>query len=642
MKVDSKKFFIALVVFFAVIIGMGVREYIDAKSAHLNTIKENLAKAVNSTSIIIGSRYYDQLMTAQATPVESAIMIENITKLAQTHDIKELYTVYIDANNTLRYGVSNVYASSGDTIIQPIDPVTKQKVDLRKILNTGQPYFHLDTTQGNHTYYLPGISTSGVHYLNIAITKPISLRKISQTAIFDTISKSLLLFLGFLPLLILYRNILTETAERLSEEVDFTSDKLYETATILHDRVEEKTKELIDEGFIDPITHLPNRHRLLFDMDRNHYAALVIIHLENLHDLNHFFGLSVCDSLRQQFALLLTKMDLNAYRLGRDEFAFLMDSKESGMEIDFFVLDLIKAFHEHPFNVLNEKIVLTVRLGVDTSDNLSLGNANEALLDAVQTSQNYSIFEENIELENDQKYHIAYAASIREAYYDGRIICYYQPIISTKTGAVLIYETLVRLIDKDSTITAPLNFLTIAKKTALYPEISREIIRQACEAFENRKEDFSVHLCALDITNSYTIRYIEETVVTTDTAHRIIFEISEADIYQDIIALTDFITTMKRLGVKISIDNFGADFSNLEKIIPLDIDFLKINGAIINKITHQKRYLETTRAISVMAQALEAKTIAENVEDKDTLALLQIINIDYAQGFYIGKPSHLP
>jgi EAL domain-containing protein (putative c-di-GMP-specific phosphodiesterase class I)/GGDEF domain-containing protein len=639
MRVDTKKFFIALIVFFAVVIGMGIREYNDAKSNSLQSIREELSKATTSASVITGSHYYDKLLTSQISPVDLATINEDITLLTQSHNMKNIYTVYKDANNTVRYGANT---SLDDKYIQAMEPAKNNGADLAKILNSKLPYFQLDPQNGYHTLYLPGVTSSGIHYLNIAITKSISLQKISQTAIFDTVAKSLLLFLGIFPFLILYRNVLSSTADRLNEEVDQTHEKLHETTTLLHDRVEEKTKELINEGFIDSLTHLPNRHRLLFDMDRNSYDALIVIHLQNLHDLNRYFGPSVCDSLRQQFALLLVKSNLNAYRLGRDEFALLVDQKHKDGELDYFSKYLLELFSTHSFNAFNENITMSVRLGIDASEHLNLGNADEALFEANRSSEAYSIFKENKELQKEQNQHIANASSIREAYYDGRIICYYQPIVSTKTGKVLLYETLARLIDKNSTIILPLDFLAIAKKTALYPEISREVIRQTCEAFSSREESFTLHLCALDVVNHHTIRYIEEMVVSTNTSEQVIFELSESDIYDNYLQVIQFITTMKRLGVRISIDNFGSDSSSLEKMIDLDIDFIKIDGGIINKIVQNKKYLDVTRSIVELAKALEAKTIAENVEDDDTFALLQSINIDYVQGFYIGKPSHLP
>ena len=639
MRVDSKKFFIALIVFFAVLVGMGIREYTNSKATHLQNIKDSLQKAAESTALIGDEDYYKNLDTEKLTPVEIASMIERMTSLAKTYEMARLYSVVLDANQTLRYGTTNAFSSDSDTLVQPLDPIGKKDPLLHEIFKSYQPYFQLDTVNGNHTLYLPHTTASGIHTLIVATTEPISLQKLSQTAIFDTIAKSILLFLGILPFLILYRNVLSSTAQRLSEEVELTTDKLHETATILGEKVEEKTKELIHESFQDFLTHLPNRHRLIYDMDRNHHHALIILHLQNFSELNHFFGSSIGDSLLQQFGLYLTKMNLNAYRLGRDEFVLLIEENNSAEELSLFCEDFVHHLSNHSFSALNENVFLVVRMGIDTGKELSLSHADAALSYANENSKLFSIYEGELELELQHHHNLQVVSSIREAYYDGRIICYYQPIISTLTGHIASYETLARLIDKDASFIPTLDFLNIAKKTALYPQITKEIIRQACEIFKDREEHFSINLCALDILDHRTIRYIEEMIVSTDTARRIIFEIPESDIYEHYVAISLFIAQMKNLGAKISIDNFGSGDSNLEKLIHLDIDYLKIDGTLISKLAYSEKYAPAIKIISLFAQAIGAVSIAENVETAEIFAHLKELNIDYAQGFYIGKPS---
>lgn len=642
MGISSKKFFSALIVFLAVIMIIGFKEYNNIKTAQLETIKNNLQNAVSSASLIAGDSYYDHLVTNQVTPVEAATLTDNMTSLARINSMGQVYSVFLDVNNSLRYGMSNVYASFNDKVIQPLHLAVENRSQLLGILKSNQPYFQLDPDDGSHTFYLPGTTSSGIHYLTIGTTKPISLQKIYQTAMFDTVAKSLIIFIGILPFLILYRSVLTSKAERLGEEIESTTQKLSATTEILQERVEEKTKELINEGFFDPLTHLPNRHRLIFDLDRNDYRALIIIHLKNLQELNNFFGSSITDSLRQQMGLLLTTLGVNAYRLGRDEFALLLGHNDTTNDITAFSHSLLHTLNEHPFNILNEKIVVTTHLGIDTSVQLSLAHADEALSNAMELSQDISIYQENLELEKQQAQNLSIASSIREAYYDGRIICFYQPIISTIAGKLHSYETLARLISKNAEILLPLNFLTIAKRTALYPEISREIIRKACEAFTNRDENFSVHIDIHDIMDSHTLHYIKETIVSTNTSRRIIFELSEKDIYEHYLPVSLFITSMKQLGAKISIDNFGSDYSSFEKFIHLDIDYLKIDGKLINKINHSPKYLETIRTIATFAKAIGAMSIAENVESDEVFTTLKGLNIDYVQGFYIGSPTNLP
>lgn len=461
----------------------------------------------------------------------------------------------------------------------------------------------------------------------------------ANTAIFETITKSLLIFMGALPFILLYRNILSRHIAYLSDKMNIQREKLYETTNLLEEKVEEKTKELIDEGFKDPLTHLSNRHRLIFDMDRYAYRTLIIIHLQNFKELKSFFGIEVGDSLLQEFALWLERMIYNAYRLGSDEFALLVEEELSEKEISTYCDKFAYQLSQHAFIAGMEKVSLNVTMGVHTGNQLSLAHADTALKSAIELSKTFAVYEAYSEVQSQQVHNIQTAKNIREAFHAGRIICYYQPIISTTTGNVEKYETLARLIDTNATIIPPHDFLNIAQITRLYPQLTKEIVAQACEAFKDRTESFTIHLCAQDVTDHSTIHFIEEMIVSTNTSGRIIFELSEQDIYEHYVPISLFIQHIKRLGSKIAIDNFGSSYSNFDKIIHLEIDYLKIDGSLINKIMHSPRHTQIIKTIAAFAEAIGAKAIAENVESAEILENVTAAGIAYAQGYYIGKPG---
>lgn len=460
--------------------------------------------------------------------------------------------------------------------------------------------------------------------------------------LFDTVAKSLLIFMGALPFMLLYRNILSRKVADLSQKVDIQHEKLHETTHLLEEKVEEKTKELIDEGFHDPLTHLANRHRLIFDIDRYAYHTLIIVHLQNFKELNRFFGTNIGDSLLRQFGLWLEHMNYNAYRLGYHEFALLLEKNYTQEDLTSFCNTFLHQLSSHVFAAGLENVSLHVHMGVHTGDELSLAHADTALQSAIEMSKSFVLYDEDEEnIESQHHHNIQTALNIREAFHSGRIICYYQPIISTITGKIEKYETLARLIDTDATIIPPHDFLDIAQKTRLYPQITQEIVRQTCETFKDREEIFTIHLSPLDIIDHATIHFIEEMIVRTNTAERIIFELAEQDIYEHYIPIMLFMQHIKRLGVKIAIDNFGSSYSNFDKIMHLEIDYLKLDGALINNITHSPRHTQIIQTIASFADAIGAKAIAENVESAEILERVTTIGIPFAQGYHIGKPAPL-
>lgn len=463
--------------------------------------------------------------------------------------------------------------------------------------------------------------------------------KEADNAVFETIAKSLLIFMGALPFMLLYRNLLSRQVEYLSHQMDKQTDKLYETTNLLEEKVEEKTKELIDEGFIDPLTHLSNRHRLMFDIDRYAYHTLIIIHIQNFKELTCFFGREIGDSLLQEFALWLQRMNYHAYRLGSNEFSLLVQQELSRKELSEYCDNFAYLLSQHAFIAGMEKVSLIVNIGVHTGKHLSLAHADTALKSAIELSKLFAVYEAHNDEQSYYQNNINTAKNIREAFHTGRIICYYQPIISTLSGVVEQYETLARLIDTNAAIIPPHDFLDIAQKTRLYPELTRTIIHQACEAFQNRTESFTVHLCALDVTDHSTVHAIEEIIVSTNTADRIIFELSEQDVYEHYVPISLFIQHIKRLGAKIAIDNFGSSYSNFDKILHLEIDYLKIDGSLINKIIHSPRHTQIIKTIAAFAEAIGAKAIAENVETSEMLENVTAVGIAFAQGYHIGKPG---
>lgn len=463
--------------------------------------------------------------------------------------------------------------------------------------------------------------------------------KETDNAVFESVAKSLLIFMGALPFMLLYRNILSRQVAYLSDKMEVQTEKLYETTHLLEEKVEEKTKELIDEGFIDPLTHLSNRHRLIFDMDRYAYHTLVIIRLQNFKELNGFFGREIGDSLLQEFALWLERLKYNAYRLGSDEFSLLIIEELSNKEIATYCEEFSYQLSQHGFIAGMEKVSLTAIMGVHAGDVLSLAHADTALKSAIELSKTFAVYEESGDEDSKYRHNIQTAKNIREAFHTGRIICYYQPIISTLTGNVEKYETLARLIDTNAAIIPPHDFLNVAQKTRLYPELTLTIVTQACNTFKDRTENFTVNLCALDVMDHSTIHAIEEMIVSTNTADRIIFELSEQDIYEHYIPMSLFIHHIKRFGSKIAIDNFGSSYSNFDKILHLEIDYLKIDGSLINKITHSPRHAQIIKTIAAFAEAIGAQAIAENVENAEVLDNVTGSGIAFAQGYYIGKPG---
>ena len=402
--------------------------------------------------------------------------------------------------------------------------------------------------------------------------------------------------------------------------------------------LEQKIEKL---AYFDQLTSLPNRQKILLDINEKSPTACVIFNIDEFKEINDFFGTTNGDKILQEIANWFLNIDFETYRIDGDEFAILYYDDISIEDLKSTIENLLSLFEKELFHIEDELIHVQFSVGIaKVKDNL-LTKADIAVHSAKENKIRISIYEENTNIEQKFKKNIAIAAAIREALFENRIICFYQPIVDLKTNTIAKYETLVRMIDKNNQIIPPLDFLRIAKKTKLYSYITKEVIRQACKTFENRKEYFSINLSIDDIKDASTVQEIINTIIKTKTASRIIFEILESEGIENYDEVVNFITQIKALGAKIAIDDFGTGYSNFEHILKLNVDFIKIDGTLIKNVVHNEKHKIIVETIVDFAKKIKAKTIAEFVSDEAIYLTIKEIGVDFSQGYYTGKPAEL-
>ena len=402
--------------------------------------------------------------------------------------------------------------------------------------------------------------------------------------------------------------------------------------------LEQKIEKL---AYFDQLTSLPNRQKILLDINEKSPTACVIFNIDEFKEINDFFGTVNGDKILQEIANWFLNIDFETYRIDGDEFAILYYDDISIEDLKSTIENLLSLFEKELFHIEDELIHVQFSVGIaKVKDNL-LTKADIAVHSAKENKIRISIYEENANIEQKFKKNIAIAAAIREALFENRIICFYQPIVDLKTNTIAKYETLVRMIDKNNQIIPPLDFLRIAKKTKLYSYITKEVIRQACKTFENRKEYFSINLSIDDIKDASTVQEIINTIIKTKTASRIIFEILESEGIENYDEVVNFITQIKALGAKIAIDDFGTGYSNFEHILKLNVDFIKIDGTLIKNVVHNEKHKIIVETIVDFAKKIKAKTIAEFVSDEAIYLTIKEIGVDFSQGYYTGKPAEL-
>ena len=146
-------------------------------------------------------------------------------------------------------------------------------------------------------------------------------------------------------------------------------------------------------------------------------------------------------------------------------------------------------------------------------------------------------------------------------------------------------------------------------------------------------------LCAADEQLLPLVR--RELAATGADPHNLVFEVTETAAISSIPEAQHFVSELKELGCRFALDDFGAGFSSFHQLKHRDVDYLKIDGSFIRDLVKSEVDQHLVRAMVELARALGKETIAEFVEDEETVALLRKLGVDYAQGYHVGEPKDL-
>ena len=410
-------------------------------------------------------------------------------------------------------------------------------------------------------------------------------------------------------------------------------------------------KKLIEEQFIDELTLLPNRQKLLKDLKDNKIQKIAMININSFRDINNFYGFEAGDLVLKKFSQILldkisTNINLDLYRVANDVFAICTKNKDNLKEIRDICTNIIEYFSLHPILINNNSFYLSISIGVARNckdsavQNNLLSKAEYALRMAKKRDISILFLDENIELYNKLKENKKLIEELKNALISNNLLIYGQKLINNISKKEK-YEILMRVKLEDGSILTPYSFLKEAKKAKLYLGMTRMLVKKACEYFKGKDIDFNLNLTLEDIKDQYTMDFIVNAMEKTNTAKQITFEIVESEGIESFTEVSNFIKKAKKLGCKIAIDDFGTGYSNFEYIIKLDVDYIKIDGSLIKNINTDNNLYLTVQTIVGFAKALKIKTVAEFVHNEEVLNCVKNLDIDYSQGFFIDEPKEL-
>jgi diguanylate cyclase (GGDEF)-like protein len=377
--------------------------------------------------------------------------------------------------------------------------------------------------------------------------------------------------------------------------------------------------------------------RILDPRCRNQPGALLLLDIDGFHVVNDSLGHQAGDQLLTTVGATLRENarseDLPA-RICADEFALLLYRAEPRQAM---------AAAERLIALVRERGQPSVgaSVGVATFG----GTAEEVTAEGLMIAADIALCEAKAEgggraldSVSGPNRKLTWSERIREAIDKQRIVVYAQPILDLRKRCVAREELLVRMLDEDGDVIPPSSFLPTAERFGLIAEIDRLVLAKAVE-MAGRSQPIAVNVSGASLSDPCLIDDVREAIADGLNPAWLDFEITETAAISNMDDARTFAQAVTELGCGLGLDDFGTGFSSLSYLRELPIQHLKIDIEFIRELPSSPDDQRLVQAIVQFAKALGQETVAEGIEDAETLSLVRALDVDYAQGFHIGRPA---
>ena len=417
--------------------------------------------------------------------------------------------------------------------------------------------------------------------------------------------------------------------------------------SIISDLTELKSaqKQIVDMAFYDSVTQLHNKTYLEQEVLANKVNyTLIQLNINNFSYINTAYGFNIGDKILMEIANTLASnfSVFEACRLNSDEFGLLFEG-----EIN--IAQQIEAIQEYFYTTLIKvgdiSLHIAFTYGAAYGNEFLLRNCALALKQAKSLGKNrYHIFDVENELVDNatRENFIARNNLLHSALELDQLIPYFQGIYDNKNKGIQKFEVLARIV-KDGEVISPYYFLDTAKLSGLLLKITRVIIDKSFKIMRNNDYTFSLNITEDDLSQNHLLDFLEEKTKQYNIApQRVILEILEGVSSEGKKNHINQLAALKAKGFLLAIDDFGTEYSNFERILELDIDYLKIDAKYIKNIDKSEKSYEITRAITFFARNANIPCVAEFVHNESVQEVVQSLGINYSQGYYFSEPAPLP
>jgi diguanylate cyclase (GGDEF)-like protein len=406
-------------------------------------------------------------------------------------------------------------------------------------------------------------------------------------------------------------------------------------------------RELRERADCDPLTGLFNRRRFAEELDRHlrlcsrsgGEGALLLCDLDHFKIVNDTLGHAAGDDvLRRVTRILRDRLrasDVIA-RLGGDEFAILLTEtpEAEAMAVASEIQRLLADPTVRPRTGASIGVACFTRSEALVADDLMVA-ADSALYSAKEAGR-----DRVAKFEGPKAKSLTWIERIQNAVDRDALVVYSQPIVDLRSGCLGREELLVRMRDSDGGLIPPGLFLPTAERFGLVEHIDAWVLERAL-ALVGGGRAVTVNLSAKTMQAGGFIDSIETAVRRGVDVSLLTLEITETAAVSNIELVRDLAERLSRLGCELALDDFGTGFGAFTYLKHLPIDLIKIDAEFVRDLAHSRTDQRMIRAMVEIARAAGQRTVAEGVEDVMSLDLLRRYGVDFAQGFYLGRPAEV-
>ncbi len=379
-------------------------------------------------------------------------------------------------------------------------------------------------------------------------------------------------------------------------------------------------------------------------------GCLLALSIDALGLINEAYGLAAGDSMILEVVDRLRGSlrggDLVA-RVSGNTFAVVLRSC-AAREVEDAAARLVRAVSGKPISLGGHLMAAAVSVGA-VAFPTHAGSAREAVSRAAEMLRQirgkgfgrFRIWTPSAGRVDRRRKAISVADETLRGLAQDRIELGYQVVLGADTGTPLFHEALARLRCSDGTLLSGAEVVPAAEQLGYVPMLDRRALQLALAMLAERRDVvLSVNISPRTLADpSWVARFKTDLLDARALAPRLIVEITEGAVIEDLDQLRDLTTWLRTVGVRIALDDFGAGYTSFATLRALDLDYVKIDGAFVRRAPTDREDLAFVRALVELAKVRGVATVAEWIEDDATARLMRGLGVDALQGFLFGAPS---